>query len=349
MAELQEILQKARDREPLSESDIAALLTLKTKEEKEELFESARGVREESGNLIYCYGFVYLSTFCRNDCTFCAWRKSNAAQRRYRQELSEVLDAARALSAEGVNLIDLTTGEDPKTSDPEYLESLAYTIRRVRALTGLPVMISPGVVPAPALRLFREAGALFYACYQETHTQSLFKKLRPRQSFERRLEAKTEARKAGLLTEEGVLCGAGESPGDLAGSVNCMRELKASQVRAMAYVPPGGDCLPGLDPAAARDRELSVTAVLRLSFPEALIPASLDVEGLSGLAPRLNAGANLITSLVPPGLGLAGVASDGPDIENSRRTLPPAKEICEKLGLRVALPSEYLDKVRTFA
>ncbi|MBU8847969.1 MAG: hypothetical protein KOO64_00390, partial [Desulfobacterales bacterium] len=62
-------------------------------------------------------------------------------------------------------------------------------------------------------------------------------------------------------------------------------------------------------------------AVLRLLFPDRLIPASLDVEGSTGLETRLAAGANVITSIVPPGKGLAGVAQSSLDIEDSKRTV----------------------------
>lgn len=47
---------------------------------------------------------------------------------------------------------------------------------------------------------------------------------------------------------------------------------------------------------------------MRLLFPDKLIPASLDVDGISGLELRLMAGANVVTSIIPPNEGLAGVA-----------------------------------------
>ena len=37
-----------------------------------ELFEEARKVREKQfGNRIFLYGFVYFTTWCRNNCAFC--------------------------------------------------------------------------------------------------------------------------------------------------------------------------------------------------------------------------------------------------------------------------------------
>ena len=62
-------------------------------------------------------------------------------------------------------------------------------------------------------------------------------------------------------------------------------------------------------PAPDSLRELLIIAMLRLAFPDRLIPASLDIEGLEGLQLRLDAGANVVTSLIVPGAGLTGVAS----------------------------------------
>lgn len=49
--------------------------------------------------------------------------------------------------------------------------------------------------------------------------------------------------------------------------------------------------------------ELKIIALMRILYPEALIPASLDVDGIDGLENRINAGANLITSIIPPRSG----------------------------------------------
>ena len=84
-------------------------------------------------------------------------------------------------------------------------------------------------------------------------------------------------------------------------------------------------------------------AVLRLVFPDRLVPASLDVAGLAGLQKRLAAGANVITSLVPPGFGLAGVAQSSLDIAEAKRTTGRILSELEKLGLRAASTENYLD------
>jgi methylornithine synthase len=88
-------------------------------------------------------------------------------------------------------------------------------------------------------------------------------------------------------------------------------------------------------------RELQMIAVLRLAFPDRLIPASLDVDGLAGLERRLLAGANVVSSLIPPGQGLAGVAQSELDIEQGRRSAAEVREVLERCGLQAAAAGQY--------
>ena len=88
-------------------------------------------------------------------------------------------------------------------------------------------------------------------------------------------------------------------------------------------------------------REMLMIAVLRLAFPDRLIPASLDDAGLTGLHSRLEAGANVVTSLVPPGFGLAGVAQNSLDIADARRTPASIRLELEKVGMQSASTADY--------
>lgn len=136
------------------------------------------------------------------------------------------------------------------------------------------------------------------------------------------------------------MIGVGESQEDIAASIDAMRALDADQVRVMTFVPQPDTPMAGHPPTDTL-RELVVLAVLRLVFPDRLIPASLDVGGLAGLQQRLNAGANVVTSLIVPGQGLAGVANQVLDIEQGRRTPDAVRPVLERCGLVAATAAEY--------
>ena len=345
------ILNKALDGHKLDRDDLVRLLTPANDGQRLAIRAAARQMRfQVTGPLIFTYGFVYLSTYCRNDCRFCSYRQTNGTALRYRKDPDEVLAASQLLAAQGVNLIDLTMGEDPSADRDEYIDEICALIAAVKNKTSLPVMISPGVAAEPALRKYQKAGADWYACYQETHNPDLFARLRQGQSFQTRWQSKLSAIRCGLLVEEGALCGVGETAEDLADSILAMQELGAAQVRAMGFVPPAeaeaenetnDRWVNSPSAGAAQAREIDMIAVLRLALPHCLIPASLDVEGLAGLATRLDAGANLITSLVPAGLSLAGVAQANLDIDNQARSISGVRPVVEEKGLKLAAPEEY--------
>jgi methylornithine synthase len=137
-----------------------------------------------------------------------------------------------------------------------------------------------------------------------------------------------------------LLCGVGETPGDIARSFEVMDDLNADQIRVMNFVPQPGTPM-GNRSAADPLKEILVSAVMRLVFPQRLIPASLDVDGLEGLKRRLQAGANVVTSIVPPGEGLVGVARHALDIEDGRRTSASVVKVLKQCGLRPATDMEY--------
>lgn len=319
--------------------EIIRILEAENCEAYEPVFESARKIRSEiQGNKIFAYGFVYFSTFCRNDCSFCYFRKSNRVGR-YRKNKDDVLVLAKALIDSGVNLIDLTTGEDPLYHQEQF-EEFCNIIRYIKNDLDTPVMVSPGVVPDEIISKMKAAGADWYALYQETHNRELFESLRLNQSYEQRMHAKIFARDHGMLIEEGLLTGVGETAEDIADSIFTMGEIGARQVRVMSFVPQKGSPMEN-NRTPDRITELKIIAIMRNMFLDALIPASLDVDGISGLKDRIDAGANLITSIIPPKSGLMGVAHSRMDVDNGGRTIAEAAAILSDMNLEIATKEEY--------
>ena len=312
-----------------------------------DVFAAAREVRaRHTGDAVFLYGFVYFSTYCRNDCAFCFYRADNDESPRYRKSLDEVVAICHDLAASGVVLLDLTMGEDPALHDDPGHAALLDLVGAVAGGAGLPVMISPGVLPQETLGGLRAAGADWYALYQETHTQELYERLRVGQPFAARVAARGAARRAGLLVEDGLLTGIGDTAADRARSIVAMRDAGWEQVRVMTFVPQAGTPLAGTIPQGDED-ELLTIAAMRLAMPDRFIPASLDVDGIRGLERRLEAGANVVTSIVPPTMGLAGVSQAELDIDEGYRTVQGVLPHLARLGLRAGTPDEYRERLAT--
>ncbi len=375
---LKTLLNKAQKGGILTRDEMIFLLGLHREEDIHALFRTARELRQKHfGNNVLLYGFLYISTYCRNNCNFCFYRAANPVSPRYRKTESEIIESAVRLAQSGVHLIDLTLGEDPVFTNPSQKPSpvscqppgygkltkypvgykkffggpggdfskkphgrrrhqiMSDIVKKVKAAVQLPVMVSPGVISEGEMAELAEAGADWYACYQETHNRRLFEKLRPGQDYDTRLNTKRIAHRNGLSVEEGILVGVGETSADIVESLEAMRELSADQVRAMNFVPQENTPM-GNDPPPEPFKELLIIALMRLVFPGKLIPASLDVEGLAGLKRRLEAGANVVTSIVPPQQGLAGVARSFLDIDEARRTVASVIPVLEECGLQSA-------------
>ncbi|WDP91494.1 MAG: methylornithine synthase PylB [Desulfobacter sp.] len=344
--DLSPLLARLEKEAPARKKEIRFLLGLTTPEDLGRLFDAAARVRDRHfGSRIFFYGFLYFSTYCRNNCRFCQYRRSNRAQPRYRKTEAQIMEAAAIMADSGVHLIDLTMGEDPVWQGMDGIRRLTDLAVQVQQKTGLPVMISPGMLSPSGVSHMAARGIHWYACYQETHNRALFDRLRPGQDYDDRWAAKTAAREAGMLIEEGILAGVGETLEDIADSILAMAALNVDQARVMSFVPQPGTPMAHLA-SRNRLRELTTIAVMRLVLKDCLIPASLDVDGLDGLLPRLNAGANVVTSIVPPEHGLAGVANPALDIEAARRSLDHVLPVLDRSGLSPASETEYRDWIQ---
>lgn len=331
-----------------SERDLEALLRA-DEDDMALVFAAAREMRARHfGDGVFLYGFVYFSTYCRNECAFCFYRADNEVSPRYRKTIDEVVTICRDLADSGVVLLDLTMGEDPVIHEEPGHRRLVDLVAAVGEATGAPLMVSPGVLPEASLDELRSAGADWYALYQETHNRKLYGRLRVGQPFDERIEARNAARRAGLLVEDGLLTGIGDTCVDRARSIVAMRDAGWEQVRVMTFVPQEGTPLAAVNPAGDAD-ELLTIAAMRLAMPDRFIPASLDVDGIAGLERRLQAGANVVTSIVPPTVGLAGVSHAELDIDEGYRTVHGVLPHLERLGLRAASVDEYRERMHALA
>ena len=143
-----------------------------------------------------------------------------------------------------------------------------------------------------------------------------------------------------MLIEEGILTGVGESLSDIVTSIRAMQAMDVHQARVMRFIPQVGTPMEFrlVSPSTG---EMKTIAVLRLVFPDKMIPASLDIDGLENVAARLQAGANVITSLIPPLMDLSGVSQSSLGIEEGVRSVRSVIPVLECLHLQPGIPSDY--------
>jgi methylornithine synthase len=336
--ELEKYAQNIIDGMQLSDDDLREMLLINDSMELEKLHYVARKVRDHYfGNKVFLYSFVYFSTHCKNRCAFCYYNTMNKINR-YRLELEDIRNICKQLKGEQIHMVDLTMGEDPYFH--EEPSRFAKVIDIVKEELDLPIMVSPGVLDDKTLEMLRGHGANFLALYQETYDEELYKNLRVGQSFSDRIHAREFAQKIGYCVEDGLLTGVGNDVDSTIISLKGMAKDNPQMVRVMTFIPQEGT---PLEKKAQESNlsELKIISVLRLMFPDRLIPASLDVEGIEGMVYRLNAGANVVTSIIPSDSSLEGVANYDRKHEERKRDPKSVVEKLRAMGMEPAAQSDF--------
>ena len=231
--------------------------------------------------------------------------------------------------------------------DPLYFATNEFdALRRARAApsrtaTGLPVMISPGqCLGRGARRACAPPAPTGTRCYQETHAPGALRAAARGPGLRRARRGAQRRRGAPACWSRTACCSASARRSPTARStVAAMRDEPVDQVRVMTFVPQRGTPLEHECAGRRRLGELVTIAAMRLVMPDRLIPASLDVDGIAGLEPRLAAGRQRRhLASCRPTVGLAGVSQSELDIDDGLRTAaecvaaPRARWGCGRAG-----------------
>jgi methylornithine synthase len=108
----------------------------------------------------------------------------------------------------------------------------------------------------------------------------------------------------------------------------------------MTFVPQEGTPLASREPGSSKS-ELKIISILRLMFPDRLIPASLDLEGMEGMVYRLDAGANVVTSIIPSGSALEGVVNYDRELTERNRDAWSVVEKLQSMGMEPGKQEDF--------
>ena len=119
----------------LSLEEAATLLNLDPKTQPElmqALYDTALSIKERIyGNRIVLFAPLYLSNWCVNSCTYCAFRGKNKHIPRSQLTKEEVIAQVETLQKMGHRRLLLLTGEHPKYTFDDFLEAID-TVANVR-------------------------------------------------------------------------------------------------------------------------------------------------------------------------------------------------------------------------
>jgi 2-iminoacetate synthase len=276
---VREIIAKSLAKEALSVEETAVLLLADTPELIEEIFEAARELKKRVyGNRIVLFAPLYIGNKCVNDCSYCAFKRSNATAIRRTLTESEIREQVECLENKGHKRLILVFGEH-QAYDAEFIAQSVRTVYDTRVGHGeiRRVNINAAPLDHEGYALVKAAGIGTYQIFHETYHHETYARVHPhdtrKANYLYRVDGLSRAFEAGCDDVGlGVLFGLADWKFEVLGLVT-----HALHLQERYNVGPHTISFPRLRPAAGVeiDSELLVSdenfkriiAILRLAVP----------------------------------------------------------------------------------
>ena len=282
-------------------SDPQLLNILSTDKYDQELFSAADEVRRSVyGDRVFIRGLIEITNYCRNDCYYCGIRRSNEQAERYRLSADEIFSCCQEGYALGFRTFVLQGGEDAQCTD-EFI--CGVTARLHDAFPDCAITLSLGERPESSYRAMYSSGARRYLLRHETADFAHYAKLHPSSmSLENRMKCLSALKKIGFQTGDGFMTGAPfQTAHHIVKDIRFMQALSPDMIGIGPFIhhraTPFAHC-----PDGTLSLTLRLIAILRLMFPEALIPSTTALATLcpEGRILGLKAGANVVMPNLSP-------------------------------------------------
>lgn len=304
----QQLIQQLKRHNNLSDEGFRQLFTTLTektneqrKDEQEYLFTRAREVRESTyGKDVYIRGLIEFSNICKNDCYYCGIRRSNTRTKRYRLTSDEILNCVKEGYRLGFRTFVLQSGEDTWFTK----ERLAEPIRAIKKYyPDCAVTLSVGERDREDYQCWREAGADRYLLRHETAVDEHYRQLHPpAMRLDDRKECLYTLRELGYQVGAGMMVGTpGQTVEHLIKDIRFLQDLKPHMIGIGPFLP-HEDTPFAHKEKGSFDMTLILLAILRLIFPDVLLPATTALGTITpdGRERGLLAGANVLMPNLSP-------------------------------------------------
>lgn len=256
--------------------------------------------RKKFGNQIYIRGLIEFTNHCRNNCFYCGIRGENKKAVRYRLTKEQIMDCAAQGYELGYRTFVLQGGEDFSYSDEDIAELVAGLKNK---FPDCAVTLSVGERTKAVYRLWKDCGADRYLLRHETADNEHYRKLHPENmSLENRKQCLYDLKELGYQTGAGFMVGSPYQSGEtLYKDLLFLKELQPEMIGIGPFIhhndTPFGKFRDGSLPLT-----LLLISVLRLMFPDALIPATTALATLDGEGRKkgILSGANVIMPNLSP-------------------------------------------------
>lgn len=202
-SELDEVLAKAKELKGLDLDDVAKLLAVESREQIQQLLETAAVVKKEIyGNRMVLFAPLYTGNYCSNNCLYCGFRAANTDLKRVTLSKQDLILETEALIKEGHKRVLLLCGESHKTPLKNTMDAMetVYSAKvNGQGIKRINVEIAP--LDVEDFKTLKTANIGTYTCFQETYDPVLYKKYHPtgkKADYDYRLNVMHRAMEAGI-------------------------------------------------------------------------------------------------------------------------------------------------------
>jgi len=199
-----DIINKGSEARGLTLKESAALLNINSPEILEELFHTAKSVKEKIyGNRLVLFAPLYITNLCVNNCLYCAFRKDNTELKRKTLTLNEIEEEARYLVLTGQKRILLVAGEHPKKASMDFIGEAIERVYSINISGNNIRRLNVNTAPLSLkdFKRLKSFGIGTYQCFMETYHYDTYKEMHPegpKSDYAWRLYAMDRALQAGI-------------------------------------------------------------------------------------------------------------------------------------------------------
>ena len=165
-SQVRELLVKAREMHGLSMEEVARLSFVESPELLAEIFSTAKQIKEEIyGTRLVLFAPLYISNRCSNECTYCAFRATNADLKRRTLTQEEIAEETRILIRQGHKRILMVSGEALPPEGFQYILDSIATIYETKIGPGEIRRVNVNLAPQTTER-FRQLKAANIGTFQ---------------------------------------------------------------------------------------------------------------------------------------------------------------------------------------
>src|SRR5439155_3326871 len=171
---------------------------------QQSLHQAARELRDATFHRrVFVRGVVEVSSYCRQNCNYCAMRRDNRQLERYRLATEQLLELIHHHRPAVITDLDIQAGEDPVA----VREIVVPLIRQLRQQTNLGLTVCLGTLSPAEFDELRDAGADYCVLKIETGDAAHYRDILGPGTLEQRLDAVRHLASSGWNVSSGIIVG----------------------------------------------------------------------------------------------------------------------------------------------